>query len=305
MKPIRRGVLLFAAGACLVLWAGYASSQGWGSDDAELCAACHEDVVDAFAGTVHARIRSFEVQGRTVGCTGCHGDGTRHAEEADPSLIRSFADGANQEVCASCHQSKSHFAWNASTHAAEGVGCLDCHSVHEADAPLATCRQCHAEVEAQMQLPSHHPVREGKMDCASCHDVHNAVAGHLKTPTGRVNDLCSDCHLDKEGPWVFEHPPVMEDCSICHTPHGAVADNLLLANEPMLCLQCHDFHFHAGYQASDDHEVDVGGIPRENLNGRTGFNIAFSTKCTQCHARVHGSDLPSQTVPGGGRGLTR
>ena len=36
-----------------------------------------------------------------------------------------------------------------------------------------------------------------------------------------------------------------------------------------------------------------------------GFKRSMLTKCTQCHARVHGSDLPSQTVPGGGRGLTR
>jgi len=32
---------------------------------------------------------------------------------------------------------------------------------------------------------------------------------------------------------------------------------------------------------------------------------AYATKCTQCHAQVHGSDLPSQTVPGQGRALTR
>lgn len=80
---------------------------------------------------------------------------------------------------------------------------------------------------------------------------------------------------------------------------------MLVANEPMLCLQCHEFHFHAGYRASDSREVDVGGIEFENRNGRRGFNIAFTTKCTQCHARVHGSDLPSQSVPGRGQGLTQ
>jgi hypothetical protein len=87
-------------------------------------------------------------------------------------------------------------------------------------------------------------------------------------------------------------------------PHGSVADNLLAANEPTICLQCHEFHFHAGYRASDDEEVDVGGIPRENPLGAQGFNRAMTTKCTQCHQRIHGSDLPSQTVAGGGRGLT-
>jgi hypothetical protein len=32
---------------------------------------------------------------------------------------------------------------------------------------------------------------------------------------------------------------------------------------------------------------------------------AFNTRCTSCHNRIHGSDLPSQGVTGGGRALTR
>jgi predicted CXXCH cytochrome family protein len=98
---------------------------------------------------------------------------------------------------------------------------------------------------------------------------------------------------------------VQEDCSTCHVAHGSVADHLLTANEPTICLQCHDFHFHSGYQGSDELEVEVGGFERENPFGPQGFNIAFTTNCTQCHSRVHGSDLPSQTVPGMGRGLTQ
>ena len=36
-----------------------------------------------------------------------------------------------------------------------------------------------------------------------------------------------------------------------------------------------------------------------------GYRRAYTTKCTQCHTKVHGSDSPSQTVPALGRGLTR
>lgn len=296
---------LLAVAVLLLAWTPTAPAQDMGTGGAETCAACHGEVVEGFAGNIHARIAQFEVQGRAVGCEGCHGDGTEHAGSADPTLIRGFDEAEAQEVCASCHRTKNHFAWSASAHATEGVGCLDCHSVHTTTEPLDSCRECHAEVETRFQLPSHHPVREGKMDCASCHDVHGGTQGHLRTATGRVNDLCSQCHLDKEGPFVFEHPPVVEDCATCHSPHGAVADNLLVANEPMLCLQCHEFHFHAGYQASEHTEVDVGGIERENPNGLDGYTIAFTTQCTQCHSRVHGSDLPSQSVPGLGQGLTR
>ena len=45
------------------------------------------------------------------------------------------------------------------------------------------------------------------------------------------------------------------------------------------------------------------GVP--NPWGPTGYKRAYTTKCTQCHVYVHGTDLPSQTVPGQGNALMR
>ena len=89
----------------------------------------------------------------------------------------------------------------------------------------------------------------------------------------------------------------------CHTPHGSVANNLLTANEPMVCIQCHDFHFHAGYKAVDGEHAHVLGEERENNWGAQGFQIAYTSNCTQCHAGHHGTDIPSQSVTNSGRGL--
>jgi DmsE family decaheme c-type cytochrome len=252
------------------------------------------------------RIESFEVQGATVGCEGCHGNGEAHAEEGDPELIRGFDPEVDSSgTCQSCHARKALYEWPASTHAAEDVGCLDCHGVHTESAPLDTCQTCHGDVTTQFQMYSAHPIRVGKMSCSSCHDPHVANEAMLVNNHLRTNDLCFECHQDKEGPYIFEHAPVQEDCSNCHVPHGTVVNNLLTANEPALCLQCHDFHFHAGYRASDSEHVDVGGIEKENPLGNRGFNIAMTTSCTQCHSHIHGSDTPSQATPGQGRGLTQ
>jgi DmsE family decaheme c-type cytochrome len=281
------------------------AQQGGGAYvGSDTCYECH-DPAGLGEHNVHMRIGSFEVQGREVGCEGCHGAGEAHVEEGDATLIRRFDgdDDGSSDVCMSCHRTKKLGEWHASAHAADGIGCRTCHSIHEERSPESACATCHAESVARFRLPSHHPVREGKMNCSSCHNVHSATESMLATRM-RKNDLCFDCHQEKEGPFIFEHAPVEEDCSICHTPHGSVVNNLLTANEPMLCVQCHDFHFHAGYRASDDPEQEVGGQPRENPFGAQGFNIAFTTSCTQCHSRVHGSDTPSQTVTGQGQGLT-
>ncbi len=141
------------------------------------------------------------------------------------------------------------------------------------------------------------------MNCSSCHNSHMASEFHLKTHQ-RTNELCYECHPQVEGPFIFEHSPVQEDCAHCHVPHGSVARNLLSIGEPAVCLQCHDFHFHAGYLAAEE-EAEIGGTVRRSPLGEHSFNAAFTTKCTQCHSRVHGSDLPSQSVPGGGKGKVR
>jgi DmsE family decaheme c-type cytochrome len=256
------------------------------------------------AGTPHLRIQSFEVNGRAVGCEGCHGDPTKHIESGEAADINRFdADGSGEDICLECHLTKGASEWRASTHSSEELSCVSCHTVHTKTQPLDACRTCHSDVLAQFRLPSHHPVPEGKMACTSCHNTHSANEAALKT-NQRTTELCYECHQDKEGPFIFEHPPVQEDCGQCHQPHGAVTANLLSVNEPMLCLQCHDLHFHAGYLSGED-EVEQGGFPRENPFGVRSLNVAFTTKCSQCHLRVHGSDLPSQSVPGRGEGLVR
>ncbi|HSN56996.1 MAG TPA: GSU2203 family decaheme c-type cytochrome [Candidatus Sulfomarinibacteraceae bacterium] len=275
--------------------------------DDGMCADCHDEVAAGMTHQIHMRIEPFEVYGREVGCEGCHGDGTAHMEEGSPSLIRTFAEWSADDVaaCMDCHGTKGMMEWNASTHAMENVACGTCHGIHEAKKPESACLDCHTHVYAEFQLPNHHPVPEKKMSCTSCHDPHAASEAMLRDNHMRLNDLCYTCHQSQEGPFIFEHEPVQESCSLCHRPHGSVADNLLTANEPMLCLQCHEFHFHAGLISPEDEHVDVGGREFSNPHGEYGMNRSFTTKCSQCHSQIHGSDLPAQSLAGAGFGMVR
>lgn len=294
------------------------------------CAACHDAMLAPFAKTVHGRLASFETMGAERGCEACHGNGSLHAAEGDTSKILGFArltpDQASA-VCLKCHSYGSLMEWHGNIHSMNDVACTDCHKIHQGEVAVkkslkqeepGLCYSCHQEYQAKANFPSHHPIKEGKMVCTSCHEPHGSAAKGLLKTDERSNDLCYNCHARHQGPFVFEHAPVQEDCNICHDPHGTVANNLLRQNEPFLCLQCHESHFHAtrtgssyttnlGTLAYDANKLDgqaVAGAPTAatgigftNTHGTDAWAQAFGTRCTVCHTKVHGSDLPSQSAP--------
>ncbi|MBD3168614.1 MAG: cytochrome C, partial [candidate division Zixibacteria bacterium] len=188
-------------------------------------------------------------------------------------------------------------------------GCSDCHVAHS-DEPMlvkktgeALCFECHLETMAQFRMPSHHPVREGFLECSDCHSVHGKKQAQFVGIDDR--EECLGCHTEKQGPFIFEHEPVNEDCKICHNPHGSVANNLLKQAEPFVCLSCHPMHFHTAITGLDS---DFSAPLYPGLGGtstKDAFKKAMLTKCTQCHSQVHGSDLPSQGITSLGQGLTR
>jgi DmsE family decaheme c-type cytochrome len=141
------------------------------------------------------------------------------------------------------------------------------------DTAADTCYTCHGDVKLEMNKMSHHPVREGRIECASCHNVHGSNVGLLNKPT--QNDTCFTCHTEKRGPYVWEHAPAREDCGTCHTPHGSNNRTLLTVKDPFLCLSCHSYGGHIN-------------LPRYNRTSNP-----YGNGCSNCHMSVHGSNHPS------------
>jgi len=214
------------------------------------------------------------------------------------------------EACEQCHEdtykgfsSASHYHLKAPGDNAKNIGCESCHGpgskhvdsggatgtiVNPRKSP-ETCFQCHLDKKAQFNLPSHHPVLEGKISCGDCHDPHKgSVIKGGGTELMSQNEVCAKCHIQQFGPFVFEHEALREGCTTCHNPHGSVNARMLVARNQTLCLRCH-------YQQQTSNGSIVIGSFVHVQAGAGGRNFFREGTCWSagCHEAVHGSQTSS------------
>lgn len=224
-----------------------------------------------------------------------------------PPLTIPGAHFVGNAVCFDCHTNVSR-AFEASPHAhlysedlamKDGAGCEACHgpgSRHVGSGGLSqfiinpgkepeACFRCHLETHAQFQLPAHHPVIEGRMNCVQCHDPHGGDI--LKTADSglamaRDNETCARCHREQTHPFVFEHPALREGCTACHSPHGSINRNLLNQPDANLCLRCHAQAQGPGVASG---AIYIGQSPH------TAYLQIGTCWSAGCHSAVHGSNI--------------
>ena len=256
----------------------------------EECASCHEAQVKAFAKTGHGRDFAAEKSYKSANCVSCHVGAQEHAASGGEKKPVSVKKGREANAaCLTCQSANSRQAhWQGSSHERAGLACASCHAVHKERAgtpekartlPGATettkkCLECHGGVRVALNQRSSHPLRDGQMDCASCHDAHG-TSGEKLLRRGTINELCYSCHQNMRGPFLWEHSPVREDCLTCHKPHGSNYQQLLQARITQLCQSCHQQGRHQ----------TIPGLPASIwLNNKA---------CVNCHMNIHGSNHPS------------
>ncbi|MEQ1949197.1 MAG: DmsE family decaheme c-type cytochrome [Bryobacteraceae bacterium] len=268
------------------------------------CKGCHPTISATFFRNPHYKsVAAGNLPPDHTGCEGCHGPGQEHAESKGKTPIaRVFPKmQANQvlDACLNCHAkdlSKANI--QHSQHTEAGVVCTNCHSVHNSPVKkflLASkqpdlCYTCHGDVRAQFSMPFKHRVNEGTVLCTDCHNAHGTYAATWRMGARpRMVDQrlgneepCLKCHVDKRGPFVFEHASVRVDgCETCHIPHGSA--NAKLLKRPvafMVCLECHNG---AGNFGRSNDSVILQGSNHNLLDPRY-------QRCTSCHVRIHGSN---------------
>ena len=253
----------------------------------EACLMCHRGQTESFAHRTH-----------DVSCAACHGASETHLKNPmKQPPDNTFGPEGTGESCLSCHEGSAMIFWQGSEHEMAGTACHDCHEQHTSPAASSEtkagsqCLSCHQSLKSSEHLPSRHPVAEGQMSCSDCHAPHgsaNESLLHGDLPT----DLCTSCHSEFRGPFLYEHDPVTEDCGLCHKPHGSVQRDMLVARPPFLCQQCHQAANHPS--ALNDRSALLSGS-----SGSSGSSNLMAGSCLNCHGRIHGSNHP------GGARLTR
>jgi DmsE family decaheme c-type cytochrome len=265
----------------------------------EVCLSCHEALSEGMTAhyekTIHAKAlneKNALEPWMKNGCEACHGPGQAHVEGGGGKGVgglRTFAsdDPAEKDdddaACLKCHKGGHQLYWEGSAHDSRDVSCTSCHTVMKSLSPrhqlsranvTKTCATCHKVQTARQYRNAHMPVREGKMDCTSCHNPHGTIGDSL-IAANTINENCYQCHADKRGPFLWEHAPVNENCLNCHDPHGTTRSKMLKVGEPRLCQSCHIFSRHPSQ-------------PFDKTSNRV-----IGNSCMNCHPKVHGSNHPS------------
>jgi DmsE family decaheme c-type cytochrome len=285
----------------------------------ELCRGCHTPYVETFEASIHGKRGHPRTPASAGDCTSCHGQGViDHAKKgggkAGPGM-RTFSKKTPSEersgVCQTCHASNRHLAfWESGMHRKNNVACNDCHALHATPGKGATvalvtpnpnvapyqttvrtleyetCNSCHRVIRNQLLKPSHHPIIEGRITCSDCHNPHGALSRAM-VKAESIPQLCTSCHAEKRGPFIWEHPPVEENCLTCHNAHGSNHARLLQEKLTFLCQDCHDAAKHPGTIYSGNQgfrPIPPATAPSNRLIVRG---------CVNCHFHVHGSNAPA------------
>ena len=255
----------------------------------DVCKTCHQDIWDKhFAGTPHSAL----LKGKQHGCQDCHGPAQAHVDAGgDPTKIIRFetlSPAQSAAICLKCHQSSletQNFA--TSVHLSNGLSCTTCHNPHNfkdvnfllVKSQTDLCFSCHSAQKAEFSRPFRHRVDVGLIQCSDCHNPHGTIEtrDQVRTAAGQF-PICTKCHTDTMGPFVFEHASVRTEngCLNCHVPHGSTNPRLLQVNNVnFLCLRCHTVNMNGA----------APGAPSFH-NQATKYQA-----CTMCHTQIHGSNF--------------
>jgi cytochrome b subunit of formate dehydrogenase len=255
-----------------------------GPVDMQVCTDCHEDEMNALAGSIHGQKKGAIAKT----CIGCHGNLHEVLRKKDPN---NSMNAVNQiQSCGECHE-KMMQGYSDSVHAKallksglnSAPSCTSCHgAAHEIKAHAnpesatafahspETCGKCHEGVLREWNESAHGAIwKDGKTDgpvCTTCHEAHAIKEPTTVAMRTQFPDECGTCH--EETTKTFRdsfHGKATElgyeavaMCSDCHTPHHNLPkddpkSSINPANLAATCGRCHEGEVNAAFLTFDPH----------------------------------------------------
>ena len=146
----------------------------------ETCKACHEDIYNSWEKTPHWKT-TLDTKGGPShqGCEGCHGPGAAHvAGGGDITKIFIFKKHSTKEInerCLTCHASGTQHMHAINSVHAKKRRQLHLRAIRRTmrkkpefllvKAQPELCYSCHLQQKPQFDMPFHHRVNEGLVQC--------------------------------------------------------------------------------------------------------------------------------------------
>ncbi len=272
--------------AATLAWAADPASTGYAGTP--LCVRCHIDFARQWQALPHSRKMSDEaLPFERRGCEACHGPGAAHAAGQRRRIVAwgLLKAPEQSDICLKCHQkSVSAELWTASPHAPT-VACTSCHEVHR---PVKRqkllraeegrdCTGCHSKLAEEIKAKRHHPLGDGALACAGCHQVHGSRQRFLlPKPQG---ETCQECHGD-DVPRTAAHKRA--DFKLKHQADakGHEAECRMCHDQQSFCDQCHATPLPHPKDFAMEHKAACQKTPGTCLKCHT------ATWCKQCHDKL-------------------
>jgi predicted CxxxxCH...CXXCH cytochrome family protein len=229
---------------------------------------------------------SARLNGSNIVCNTCHDP---HNNTNTKYLVNS---NTNDEMCKDCHRTRNVGSYPAVGSHPVGVT-YTAGGLYQSPAPTWSSTQVG-------------PLSNGKVECSSCHKMHNATTtdGNILRKTNN-NALCKTCHLigATTGTPLGTHNGM--SCMDCHDPHGTGTNLYLIkniiatpnsGNKPVV------FTSLTGANSFADGNTDYNGVCEVCHTTNTNnwhYNTAAGThtheagnNCTTCHSHENNFKKP-------------
>lgn len=166
-------------------------------------------------------------------------------------------------------------------------------------------------------LLDHVVLKDGRVECMSCHDLHDADSGGANNGLGdgkllrTTNDatLCESCHMGPDAP--KRHGELFDgDCTNCHIAHGQT-DNLWLIRDEIDAFGSKtvvftDSSVGVGPGAYVDPDPNKYGVceachnyPSDRTDLEPKHSLTWMPKCTLCHQHHNSFEFEDGNLPPG------